>query len=91
MYIIGYIVGSLLGTVIDILLIIMLVSAVMSWVAPAMDHPVMNFINGITDALVRPVRKLLWRFEFVRSFPLDISFYLTSVILVLLRSLFRSL
>ncbi|MBQ3183062.1 MAG: YggT family protein [Clostridia bacterium] len=87
----GYIVGSLLGTVIDILLVIMLISAVMSWIAPMMDHPVMNFINGITDVLVRPMRKLLMRFEFVRSFPLDISFYLTSVILVLLRSLFRSL
>ncbi len=91
MYIMGYIVGSLLGTVIDILLVIMLISAVMSWIAPMMDHPVMNFINGITDVLVRPMRKLLMRFEFVRSFPLDISFYLTSVILVLLRSLFRSL
>ncbi len=91
MYVMGYIVGSLLGLVTDILLIIMLISAVMSWIAPALDHPIMNFINGITDVLVRPMRKLLMRFEFVRNCPLDLSFYLTSVVLVLLQSLFRSL
>lgn len=91
MYIMGYIVGSVLGMVIDVLLVIMLVSAVMSWIAPAVDHPVMSFINGITDMLVRPMRKLLMRFEFVRTFPLDLSFYLTSVVLVLLRSLLRTL
>lgn len=91
MYIMGYIVGSVFGTVIDVLLVIMLVSAVMSWIAPMIDHPVTNFINGITDILVSPMRKLLMRFEFVRTFPLDLSFYLTSIVLVLLRSLFRSL
>ena len=87
----GYIVGSVLGMVIDVLLVFMLVSAVMSWIAPMTDHPVMNFINGITEVLVRPMRKLLSRFEFVRSFPLDLSFYLTSVVLVILRSFIRSL
>lgn len=91
MYIMGYIVGSVLGMVIDVLLVFMLVSAVMSWIAPMTDHPVMNFINGITEVLVRPMRKLLSRFEFVRSFPLDLSFYLTSVVLVILRSFIRSL
>ena len=87
----GYIVGSVLGMAIDVLLVIMLVSAVMSWIAPMMDHPVMNFIDGVTEILVAPVRKLLSRFEFVRSFPLDLSFYLTSVVLVLVRSFLRSL
>ena len=91
MYIMGYIVGSVLGMVVDVLLVIMLVSAVMSWIAPATDHPVMNFIDGVTEILVRPMRKLLSRFEFVRSFPLDLSFYLTSVVLVLLRSFLRTL
>ena len=91
MYIMGYVVGSLLATVIDVLLVIMLVSAVMSWIPNNIDHPIMTFINGVTDFLVRPMRKLLWRFEFVRSFPLDLSFYLTSVVLVIMRSLFRSI
>ena len=91
MYILGDLAGIFLASVIDILLVIMLVSAVMSWIAPMTDHPVMNFINGITEVLVRPMRKLLMRFEFVRTFPLDLSFYLTSVVLVILRSFLGSL
>lgn len=91
MHIAWYIVVSLMNLVIDALLTVMLISAVMSWIAPHTDHPVMRFINGITDRLVYPVRTLLWRFEFVRSFPLDISFYVTSVILILLRTLINSI
>ena len=87
MYIMWYIVTSMLGLAVDILLIFMLITAVMSWIAPMMDHPVMNFIREITELLVRPVRKLLMRFELVRSCPLDISFYLTSFLLVLLSNL----
>ncbi|MBQ2826595.1 MAG: YggT family protein [Clostridia bacterium] len=91
MYFMGYVVVSLLGLCIDALLVIMLISAVMSWIAPANDHPVMRFVNTVTDFIVAPVRSLLMRFEFVRSFPLDLSFYLTSVLLVLLRTLIDTL
>ncbi len=91
MYIMWYIVGSLLNLCIDVLLVFMLISAVMSWIAPDLRHPIMRFINGVTDALVTPVRRLLSRFEFVRSFPLDISFYITSVILVLLSTIINSI
>ena len=91
MYIAWYIVASMLNLIIDALLTVMLISAVMSWISPRSDHPVMRFINGVTDTLVYPVRRVLSRFEFVRSFPLDISFYVTSILLVLLRSLINSI
>ena len=81
----------MLNFVIDGLLTVMLVSAIMSWISPRSDHPIMLVINGITDRLVYPVRSVLSRFEFVRSFPLDISFYVTSILLVLLRTLINSI
>ncbi len=91
MGIIWYLVSSVLVLLTDILLLMMLVSAVMSWIAPDIDHPIMKFINSIVETLVYPVRRLLSRFEFVRNCPLDISFYVTSVLLVLLQALLTSI
>ena len=86
MAIMRYIIVSFVGTSINVILVMMLVSAVMSWISPVSDSVVMRVINGIVYLIVAPARALLMNFEFVRDFPLDISFYLTGVVLVMLRS-----
>lgn len=89
--IVWFVVKTLLSLCINSLLIIMFVKAVMSWIAPTLDHPIMSFVSGVTELVVYPVRMLLMRFDFVRTFPLDLSFLATSIILVLLRTLLSSL
>ncbi len=71
---------SLLIYVFDFLL---LVRAVCSWVPNFRDSMVYNFSFRITEPLLAPIRKFMWRFDFARRCPLDLSF----LVLVLLTTL----
>jgi YggT family protein len=48
-----------LHTVYWILFIIILVGALLSWVRPDPYHPVVRFVNGVTETLYRPIRRLV--------------------------------
>ena len=67
MDILGYLVRTTLYIAIDITLVLMFIVAVLSWVAPVLDHPVVIFIRRVVDAVIYPVRRFMMRFEFVRS------------------------
>ena len=69
--------------------IVMLVRAVMSFVAPTASGPFANFVYSVTEFFVSPVRELLNRFEFVRRSPLDLSFMVTYLIIVILSAILR--
>ena len=73
--------------------LLMLVRAVMSWFPPADGRggPIRNFIYGLTEIFVAPVRALLDRFEWARRSPIDISFLITFLLLSLLSTLFSAL
>lgn len=86
MDILGYLVRTTLYIAIDITLVLMFIVAVLSWVAPVLDHPVVIFIRRVVDAVIYPVRRFMMRFEFVRSCPIDLSFTVTALLLILLQS-----
>ncbi|MBQ7500559.1 MAG: YggT family protein [Clostridia bacterium] len=69
--------------------IVMLVRAVMSFIAPTADGVVASFVYNVTEFFVSPVRELLNKIEFVRNSPIDISFLVTYLIIVVLSSLIR--
>lgn len=87
MYILGYLVKTTLFFAIDIVLVLMFIVAILSWIAPTLDHPVVVFIRQVVDAVIYPVRRVMMRFEFVRSCPIDLSFTATALLLILLQSL----
>ena len=66
-----------------VLQIAMLVRAIMSWF-PMGDNIVSDIAYTITEPVVFPVRSLLDRFEAVRNFPIDLSFFVTFMIISLL-------
>lgn len=65
----------------------MLIRAIMSWF-PGDSNKFENFLYAITEPLIFPVRKLFERFNWFQGLPIDVSFFVTylllSVVLVLL-------
>ena len=55
----------------------MLVRAVMSWFPISDDSAVAGFLYTV----IMPVRKFLERFDSVRNFPIDISFFVTFLLI----------
>ncbi len=45
----------------------------------------------VTEAVISPVRKVLWRFDSVRRFPIDISFLVTYILLHLIQVMLGSI
>ena len=81
MDILTYLIRTTLIFAIDVVLMMMFIHAIMSWIAPDNGHKIMIFINNFVDLLTSPVRSILMRFEFARSFPIDLSFTLTWLLL----------
>ena len=61
--------------------ILLLVRAICSWSAYFRESRVYVFAFKLTEPILKPVRDLMFRIEFVRRCPLDLSF-LVVVILV---------
>lgn len=58
----------------------MLVRAIMSWF-PGDSNKFENFLYAITEPLIFPVRKLFERFNWFQGLPIDISFFVTYLLL----------
>lgn len=76
MNIIFYILSAILS-VFDLLL---LVRAVCSWVPSFRDSIVYRMSYTITEPILSPVRDLLYRIEWVRRCPIDLSFLVVLLI-----------
>ena len=84
MEIILYVVRTVTSTLLVVLLGAMFVRAIMSWL-PTSDGGVLDTISyALTEPLIVPVRMLLERIEWVRNAPLDVSFFVTFLIISLL-------
>jgi len=51
--------GQLLGTVIHIYVFIIIAAAIISWVNPDPFNPIVRFLYGITDPVLRRIRKFI--------------------------------
>lgn len=82
-----YIFSQLVYYLLSALQLMMLARAVVSWVLPDDDNAFTRFVTGVTEPLITPVRMLLERFEFVQELPIDISFFVTCLLLLAAQSL----
>lgn len=62
---------------------LLFVRAICSWVMSFRNSFVYNLSYTITEPILSPVRKLLWKMDFVRRCPIDLSF----LVVVILTSL----
>ncbi|MBE6674549.1 MAG: YggT family protein [Ruminococcaceae bacterium] len=71
----------LLSSVLYAFDLLLLVRAICSWVPSFRESIVYRIAYTVTEPILRPVRDLLYRIEWVRRCPLDLSF-LVVVLLV---------
>ena len=66
------------------LLAAMFVRAIFSWLPLSGDNVIENIAYAVTEPFIIPVRFIIERFEWVRNAPLDVSFFVTFLIISLL-------
>ena len=82
-----YFIVLLLRTVITVLLVAMFVRAVLSWFIDDADSRLVWFLNLVTEPVIMPVRSLFERLGWFQNLPIDISFYVSYLLLALLQLL----
>lgn len=86
---IGYYIVSLASVIINVAEFLMLVRAIFSWipVPPALSG-IYRVVYDLTEPIIAPFRRLLYRSRLVQNCPIDISFLLAILALGLIRNLF---
>lgn len=69
--------------VLSVLQLAMLVRAIMSWF-PTESNRFENFLYVITEPLIMPIRLLFEKLNWFQGLPVDISFFVTYLLLSLL-------
>ena len=72
-----------LYVLVSALLFAMMARAVLSWF-PIDDNKFTGFLYVLTEPLIMPVRAIFKKMNWFVDFPLDIPYYVTTLILVLL-------
>lgn len=70
--------------VIEILQLMMLARAIISWLPGLEDSRLADFLFTLTEWLIMPVRALFERFGWGRNMMIDLPFFVTYLLLVLL-------
>ncbi len=76
---------------IDIVTLAMTVRMIMSWITMGEPSKLGNFLYVVTEPAVMPVRVLCDRFGWFRGLPFDMPFFLTALLLLIIRLLLEGL
>lgn len=82
----SYFMGIICLTLIEIIVIAMSLRALLSWFLDN-DNFILNFLSNITEPIITPVRRLLQHFRLLSGYPIDLSFLITFVILIIIRTI----
>ena len=66
--------------------LLMMIRAILSWLPMLEENALTMFIYQVTEVVIYPVRCVLERFEFIASMPLDLSFFVTFILLSLIQT-----
>lgn len=66
---------------INFICILIVVRALISWLPLGEDSKIVSFLNLMTEPVVSPIRKVLYKFQFMQDFPVDFSPMIAIIIL----------
>ena len=61
--------------------IAMLIRAILSWFPLGEDNVIVRFVTMLTEPIVAPVRALFQRMNWFQNIPIDVSFFVASLLL----------
>ncbi len=79
-----YVITYTVKFVIVVLEFLMMARAVISWLPIDDENPIVNFIYTVTEPVIMPVRAVIDYFGWFMSFPFDMSFIITFILLSLI-------
>lgn len=82
-----YVLSAVASLLLGLVLLLMFIRAILSWFPAGDDSALEHFLFVATEPFILPVRSILERFEFFRSLPIDMSFFITAILLSVLRAL----
>ena len=68
----------------------MTIRAILSWIVDG-DGPFIRFLYVLTEPAIMPVRKLLYKMNWLQGSPIDFSYMLTFVVLFVIQIVLTSL
>ncbi len=84
MYQLFYVVVTTVRIIIAVLQFLMLARAIISWLPIDEDNPIVSFLYGVTEPVIMPVRAVLDRLGLFEGMPIDMSFFITFILLSIL-------
>jgi len=81
-----YLISGIASLLLTVLQLLMFARAIFSWLPLDEESPLLYFLHAATEPFILPVRTFLERFEFFASSPLDISFFLTFILISILQT-----
>ncbi len=82
-----YVFSGVVSLFLGALQLLMFARAIISWLPIDEDSSIPAFLHAVTEPFILPVRAILDRFEFFASSPIDLSFFITFLLLSALQSL----
>lgn len=80
-----FLLKNTVGVLLFAIEILMLCRAVVSWLPVDDDHPIVRFLIGTTEIFITPFRVIFDKFGWFEGFPLDMPFFFTFMIIILIR------
>lgn len=68
---------------------LMTIRALLSWM-PGLDNAFTNFVFGITEVVITPVRAILEKFDIMQGLPIDMAFMITYMLIIFVQMLLPS-
>lgn len=87
MHILVYILRMTILLLVSGLELAMLVRAVLSWFPIDEESVILQILYAITEPVIFPIRALLNRLGWFQDLPIDMSFFLTFILLSVIRML----
>ena len=82
-----YILVHTVSVMLAALELLMLARAIMSWLPVDEESAMFRFLIVVTEPIILPVRKLLERSETIASLPIDLSFMVAYLLLIIVQFL----
>lgn len=79
-----YVLSATLRILLYAFQLLMLARAIVSWLPLDEDSPVENFLYAVTEPVIAPVRALCERFGWFEGLPVDMSFFITFLLITIL-------
>ncbi len=84
LYQVFYVLTATVSYLITAIQFLMFARAILSWLPIDEDNSIVNFLYAVTEPVIMPVRSVIERFGWFEGMPIDMSFFITFLLLSIL-------